>query len=107
MLLCREPLGELAAALAQTGHYVQLPANLLGTRHTNRLGSGNAATDSTAAWRQPLADLNRRPIPLASGINEESREDKVCLRKQQQAAQSTTSQPKTVQNLAEEQLDVT
>ena len=91
MAFCREPLGELAAALAHTGHHVQLAANLPRARPAGRPGSAGAAADSAPARRQPLADLNRRPGPLANGIKEEPREDKVCLRGQQQAARSTIS----------------
>lgn len=101
MAFRREPLGDLAAALAHTGHHVQLPANLPRTRPAGRPGSAGAAADSAPARRQPLADLNRRPGPLANGIKEEPREDKVCLRGQQQAAQSIISQ------LIDQQLNIT
>lgn len=81
MAFRREPLGDLAAALAHTGHHVQLPANLPRTRPAGRPGSAGAAADSAPARRQPLADLNRRPGPLANGIKEEPQEDKVCLKR--------------------------
>ena len=84
---CRDPLSELAAALAESESPLVLPANLCSAsaqaRGAGRPGSAGMAGGSAPAQRQPLADLNRMPGQAGHGIKQEAPEEKVHLQMEQ------------------------
>ena len=74
---CREQLGELVAALAESGSPLRLPAALslpqVRARTASQTGrTGVAADSSPAQRRQPLVDVNRTPGQTAPHIKQEA-----------------------------------
>ena len=75
---CREQLGELAAALAESGSPLRLPAALsLPQMRAGSAGQIGRTGVAAAQQRQPLVEVNRTPGQTPPHIKQEAAEHKV------------------------------